>query len=309
MPLAASVAMPTAALPKPTVLVVDDKKANQLALAAVLEDDYVLLFADSGDEALAQLRQRSNIDVILLDIQMPGMDGFETAEAIKKIEAVKDIPIIFVTAVFRDDPYVKKGYAAGGLDYFTKPFDPDVLKLKLRVYASFRTRDNILRQRELHIRESEELLRVGRKLSSVLESLTVGVLIADVDGRICQTTEEVSRILKSSGPDQDDDYGEILGWWDQAGKMIKNEGGPLARAIHEGKTSHSEPTEIMCLDGSKKIILVSACPLRGLDSRLVGAVILVQDMTEPKKIEEALADRVTRLIGLSVELEESAVRR
>ncbi|HUQ24866.1 MAG TPA: response regulator [Burkholderiales bacterium] len=300
--------MPTGSLRKPTVLAVDDKPANLLALAALLEDEYDVLFADSGAAALALLRQRANIDVILLDIQMPGMDGFETAAAIKRIEAVKETPIIFVTAVFHEDPHIKRGYAVGGVDYFSKPFDPDILKLKLRIYASFRTRESILKQREFHLRESEELLRVGQKLSSLLESLTVGVLIADVAGRICQTTEEVSRILKSTQPTLDDAYGEILKWWDQAGRMIKSQEGPLARAIQEGRTSHSEPTEITCLDGSKKTILLSASPLRGLDSRLVGAVILVQDMTEPKKIEEALADRVTRLIGLGVELEESAVR-
>ena len=194
------------------------------------------------------------------------------------------------------------------MDYFSKPFDPDLLKLKLRIYAAFRTRENILRERELHVRESEELLRVGRKLSSVLESLTVGVLIADVDGRICQTTEEVSRIFRIEESARDDAYGQILGWWDREGRMIKNHGGPLSRALHEGQTSHGEPTEIACLDGAKKTILVSASPLRGLDNRLVGGVVLIQDMTEPKKIEKALAERVTRLIGLGVELEESAVR-
>jgi CheY-like chemotaxis protein len=299
--------MPAINLPKATLLVVDDKRANQLALGALLEEEYSMEFADSGEEALALLKQRPNIDVILMDIQMPGMDGYQTAAAIKQMDAAKDIPIIFVTAVYHEDPHVKRGYAAGGVDYFSKPFDPDLLKLKLRIYSSFRTRENILRQREFHVRESEELLRVGRKLASVLESLTVGVLIADTDGRICQTTEEVSRILKTVEVAREDSYGEILGWWDHAGKMIKNEGGPLSRALR-GQTSHSEPTEITCLDGSKKTILISASPLRGLDSRLVGAVILIQDMTEPKQIEKALADRVTRLIGVSVELEESAVR-
>jgi PAS domain-containing protein len=114
--------------------------------------------------------------------------------------------------------------------------------------------------------------------------------------------------LKSAELAANDSYGEILGWWDRAGRMIKNDGGPLARALHEGKTSHSEPVSIICVDGSTKRILASASPLRGLDNRLVGAVVLVQDMTEPRKIEEALEDRVTRLIGLGVELEQSAVR-
>ncbi len=298
--------MATKPLRKATVLAVDDNRANLLALEMLLSDEFEVLSANSGEEAIYIVATRPHIDVILLDLQMPGMDGFETAAAIKKRDA--GIPIIFITAVYTEDPYVKKGYQAGGLDYFSKPFDPDILKLKLRVYSSFRTRENVLKQRELHIQESEELLRVGRKLSSLLESLTVGVLIADVEGRICQTTEEVSRIFKSSEAVANDSYGEILGWWDRAGRMIKDEGGPLARALHEGSTSHSEPMSIKCFDGSTKNILASASPLRGLDDRLVGAVVLIQDMTEPRKIEEALEERVTRLIGLGVELEESAVR-
>jgi CheY-like chemotaxis protein len=293
---------------KPRLLVVDDKRANQLALDALLSDEYRLLFADSGAAALEMARQHADIAVILLDIQMPVMDGYETAARLKQIESAKDIPIVFVTAVFHEDPHVKRGYAAGGVDYFSKPFDPDLLRLKLRIYSSFRTRENVLKERELHIRESEELLRVGRKLSSVLESLTVGVLIADVDGRICQTTDEVSRILKAVEPAESDSYGEILGWWDGAGRLIKDENGPLARAIHEGRSSHSEPLEIRCFDGETRSVLISARPLRGLDNRLVGAVVLLQDMTEPRRIEEALEDRVSRLIGLGVELEESAVR-
>jgi response regulator RpfG family c-di-GMP phosphodiesterase len=292
---------------KPTLLVVDDKRANLLAFEALLGEEYQLVFAQSGKEALSLLMKQPDVDVIVLDVQMPIMDGFETAAAIKKIEVAREIPIIFVTAVYNEDPHIRRGYAVGGVDYFGKPFDPDILKLKLRIYASFRNRENILRQRELHIRESEELLRVGRKLSSVLESLSVGVLIADTEGRICQSTEEVSRIFKAIEPLANDSYGELLGWWDGDGRMIKHERGALARAL-AGHTSHSEPLEIKCFDGSAKNILMSASPLRGLDNRLVGAVVLIQDMTEPRRIEEALEHRVTRLISLGVELEETAVR-
>lgn len=293
---------------KPTILAVDDKRANLLTLEAVLGEEYQLVFAESGEEAVLTISKHPHIDVILLDIQMPAMDGFETARAIKKLDAGKEIPIIFITAVFTEDPHIRKGYEAGGIDYFSKPFDPEILKLKLRIYAAFRTRENVLRQRELHLRESEELIRVGRKLSALLESLTVGVLIADLEGRICQTTEEVSRIFKSVEPIENDSYGEILGWWDREGKMIKNQGGPIAQALKEGKTTHSVPISTKCLDGSSKNILASASPLRGLDKRIVGAVVLIKDMTEPRKIEEAIEDRVTRLISLGVELEESAVR-
>jgi CheY-like chemotaxis protein len=299
--------VPVNSAPKATVLAVDDKRANLLALEALLGDEYSLVFASSGEEALAALDQRKDIDVVLLDVQMPGMDGFETAEAMKKKESAKDIPIIFITAVYSEDPHVRRGYEAGGIDYFSKPFDPDVLKLKLRIYASFRTREAILRQRELHMRESEELLSVGRKLSSMLESLSVGVLIADAEGRLCQSTDEVSRIFRCAECAANDLYGEILGWWGRDGRMIKSENGPLARALQRGQASRAEPIEIRCCDGTSKTVLASASPLRGLDSRVVGAVVLLQDMTEPRRVGEALESRVSRLIGLGMELEQTAV--
>jgi CheY-like chemotaxis protein len=292
---------------KPKVLIVDDKPANHLALAAVLEADHELRFANSGPEAIEMLAQSPEVDVILMDVHMPDMDGFECAVHLKKTERIRDIPIIFITAVYQDDPFVKRGYEVGGIDYFSKPFDPDILRMKIGAYAGFRLREELLRERELQIRESEEVLRVGRKLSALLESLPVGVLMADVEGRICQSTEMAQRILKAE-PAHADAYGELLGWWDSAGQMIKDERGPLARALRAGETTHSAPVSIRCLDGTTKTILASVSPLRGLDGRRVGAVVLIRDLSEAKKIEEDLAQRVTKLIGLGVELEQSAAR-
>ena len=289
---------------KARILAVDDKKANLVALDAILYAEYDLVFAESGAEALAVLQARQDIDLVLMDVQMPDLDGFETAARIKKIEGCNELPIIFITAIFTEDPWVKKGYEVGGIDYFSKPFDPEILKLKIAMYASFRLRSQFLKERELHLKESEELLRVGRKLSTVLESLPVGVLIADPEGRICQVTEEVARILNTGSTDPDS-YGELLGWWDTAGKMLKNHGGPLARALQHGESTHSERVTIRRFNGAAKTIVASASPLRGLDRRIVGAVVLIQDLTETKKIEEDLEKRVTNLISLGVELEES----
>src|SRR5262245_28403651 len=233
---------------KPVVLAVDDKRANLLALEALLGESYTIVHANSGAQALAIVGARDDIDVILMDVQMPEMDGFETAREIKRLENGKTAPIIFVTAVYSEDPYVKKGYEVGGVDYFSKPFDPEILRMKVGVYAAFRSRERLLKERERHVQESEELLRVGRKLSSMLESLEVGVLIADVEGRICQSTQEASRIFKSLEPIEHDAYGELLGWWDRAGRMIKDESGPLQRALRKGERSHGEPMEINCWD-------------------------------------------------------------
>ena len=296
-------------LKKATILAVDDTPANLLALQAVLERDFNLVLARSGPEAISILETRSDIDVILMDVQMPVIDGYEAARRIKQLPSSAEVPIIFITAVYKEDEWVKRGYAVGGVDYFTKPFDPDVLKLKIAVYASYKLQDELLKERERNITESEELLRVGRKLSQVLEALPIGVLIADVEGRICQTTEQVARILGSVVPAQTDSYGEILGWWDASGRMLKQGSGPLARAIRDGETSRSEPIPIRCVDGTHKTILISASPLRGLDGKIVGGVVLLQDLTESKKIiEEELQQRVAKLISLGVELEAATPR-
>jgi CheY-like chemotaxis protein len=294
---------------KPNVLAVDDKAANLVALDAVLHDHCNVIRAQSGAEALSILKSRDcrGIDVILMDVHMPELDGYETAKRIKKLPGCADLPIVFITAIYTEDPYVKKGYEAGGIDYFGKPFDPEILKMKIAIYTSFRRRARYIHERERHVRESQELLMVGRKMTSVLESLPVGVLIADLEGRICQTTQEVSRILRAEGEIDNDVYGGILGWWDAGGQTIKDRGGPLARALRHGEVSHSQPMRIRCFDGATRTLLASTSPLRGLGGEIVGAVILIQDVTEPSRIQEDLEQRVTRMISLGVEIEQSAV--
>jgi len=98
------------------VLAVDDQHANLVTLDAVLSPDFDVVRARSGEEALAILQARDDIDVILLDVQMPGMDGFEVAARVKQLPGCKDIPIVFVTAVYHEDPFVKQGYQVGIID-------------------------------------------------------------------------------------------------------------------------------------------------------------------------------------------------
>src|SRR5262249_61427691 len=111
-------------------------------------------FAKSGEEAIEVLEKRRDIDLVLMDVQMPGMDGFESAARIKQMEAHKDVPIIFITAIFTENPWIKKGYEVGGIDYFTKPFDPDILKLKVAVFSSVRPKGAFPKEKALHLPES-----------------------------------------------------------------------------------------------------------------------------------------------------------
>jgi PAS domain S-box-containing protein len=290
---------------KPKLLLVDDNAGNLLALQAVLgEADYELISASSGAQAL-ELVKKHEIALVLLDIQMPGMDGFETARRLKKVDGFANIPIIFITAIYSQDPYVKKGYEVGAVDYFTKPFDPELLKLKVRVYVSYWQRNTLLEERERRIRESAELLEAGRKLSGILEKLPVGVIIADAEGRIHQTNEEISKIWGSRGLETDA-YGEYLGWWGRDGKLLKAKQGPLAKAARDGVSTHNELLKIKCFDGTPKTILTSASPLRGLDGGIVGAVVVMRDVTEQKRIEEELLQRIQKLVSLGLEFEQAA---
>jgi PAS domain S-box-containing protein len=289
---------------KPTILAVDDTPANLIAVEAVLERDFNLRFARSGAESIAMLEAEPDVDVVLMDVQMPVMDGYEAARRIKALPGCGDVPIVFITAVFKEDPFVKRGYEAGGLDYFTKPFDPDLLRLKMTVYASFRQRAAVLEERERQIRETEELMKAGRKLSAVLESLPVGVLIADQQGRICQANDEASRIFKSEALIENDAYGEILGWWDARSNAIKEPQGAVARALHSGASSQNEH-KVTCFDGVSRTIRTTASPLLGLGGEVVGAVIVIKDLTEPKRLEQELESRVARLVTVGVELEQS----
>src|ERR1700754_3595299 len=138
-------------------LLVDDRKDNLLALEAILHGLPVTPVAvESGEAALKQLLT-DDFAVILLDAQMPDMDGFETANHIKRRERTRHVPILFLTAAQRDAQLALRGYAAGAVDYLTKPFDPWVLRAQVSVFVELWTKTRQLEaQAELvKVREGE----------------------------------------------------------------------------------------------------------------------------------------------------------
>ena len=129
---------------KAGVLLVDDRPENLLALEALLEGlDYRLLKAQSGIEALKLLLEE-DVALILLDVQMPEMDGFETARLIRQRERTRHVPIIFVTAIYEEEHHVAQGYAAGAMDYMVKPIQLDVLKAKVAAFLDLAKEHQVL---------------------------------------------------------------------------------------------------------------------------------------------------------------------
>src|ERR671935_2586969 len=144
------------------VLLVDDRPDNLLALEGILAPlRQDLLYAHSGDEALRQLL-RHEVAVILLDVQMPELDGFETARLIKQRERTKHVPIIFVTAISKDEEHVFRGYSTGAVDYVFKPFNPEVLRSKVSVFIELHEKNAQLRQQAELLKE-QELAEVRRE--------------------------------------------------------------------------------------------------------------------------------------------------
>jgi two-component system, sensor histidine kinase len=155
---------------KVNILLVDDHEEGLLALEAVLKDPkYNLIRAHSGDEALAAVLGL-DFAVILMDVQMPGLDGFETVNLIKQRERSKDIPVIFVTAINKEDEFVRRGYKTGAIDYIFKPFDPFVLNLKVAAFVDlYQKTKQLLEQAEM-LRQSEIRDRARQLTTLQLES-------------------------------------------------------------------------------------------------------------------------------------------
>ncbi|RWW98762.1 hybrid sensor histidine kinase/response regulator [Flavobacterium cerinum] len=138
------------------ILIVDDIRANIIALKKILEiQGFEVDTAESGEEALKKILKK-NYSLIIMDVQMPGMDGFEAVETLAGSNRTKDIPVIFLSAVNKEKKFISKGYASGGVDYITKPVDPDLLILKVKTFLKLYDQQNELKNiRDLLSKEIE----------------------------------------------------------------------------------------------------------------------------------------------------------
>ncbi|GII80700.1 response regulator [Sphaerisporangium rufum] len=167
------------------ILLVDDREENLIALEAILSSlDVVAVRARSGEEALKALLS-TDFALILLDVRMPGMDGFETAAHIKRRERTRNIPIIFLTVVDSAPDYAFRGYAAGAVDYLTKPFDPWVLRAKVSVFVELFGLNRKLTEQAALLRE---------RLTAELPEGVGTEVLPELSSRLTAVEEELSRV-------------------------------------------------------------------------------------------------------------------
>ena len=171
------------------VLLVDDQPNNLIALEAMLADAHVqCVRAESGMQALRRLLD-DDFAVILLDVQMPEMDGFETANLIRQREKSRHTPIIFVTALSRNESNVFQGYSVGAVDYLFKPIVPEILKSKVQVFV------DLFRQNQKLEHQTSELSRLSRQNELILNSAADGVIGVSLDGTVTFVNPSASRMI------------------------------------------------------------------------------------------------------------------
>ena len=264
------------------ILLVDDQPNNLLALESILsETGENLVTAQSGTEALRQLLHH-DFAVVLLDVQMPDLDGFETANLIRERDRSRDTPIIFLTALSRSESHVFRGYELGAVDYIFKPFHPDILRSKVNVFVE------LFRKREAFKQQAHELARISKQNELILKAAAEGVFGVGLEGATTFVNPAAARML---GHQQSEIIGkEIHTLVHPVFSGVRTCDLEVCRlyAVVHGEPSYEEIEDTFFrADGTSFPVEFSASPMRDVEGDLLGSVITFRDVTERRAAAHA----------------------
>jgi len=259
------------------ILLVDDQPNNLLALESILaETGENLVTAESGRAALKHLLQM-DFAVVLLDVQMPDLDGFETASLIRQRDRSRDTPIIFLTALSRSETNVFRGYELGAVDYIFKPFNADILRSKVNVFVE------LFRKREAFKRQAQELARLIRQNELILNAAAEGVFGVGLDGATTFVNPAAARMI---GRAQEEISGvDIHKLVHPAFPGVTTCDVARCRlyAVVHGEPAYEEIAETFFRkDGTSFPVEFCASPMRDEAGDLLGSVITFRDVTEKR---------------------------
>lgn len=272
------------------ILIVDDRKENLFSLKTVLEQQgFQSDTALSGEEALRMVL-KNEYALVILDVQMPSMDGFEVAEAITGMNKTKDIPIIFLSAVNTHKRFITKGFESGAVDYLTKPVDPDILMLKVRNFYRLYEKNSALKEAE------KELTATVSELHSTLEALPQLAFTTDKNGKIEFVNKQWFLFAESK-----ETFPDTL------------PGTPLLKDVWQQSIQRTEAIEKeVCIqkkaDGQYYYHLLRATPVfvDGLLTRWVGTLTSIHEQKMLNEtLENRVAERTRELVQINRELESS----
>ena len=297
------------------VLVVDDDERNLLAIKTVIEDIADVVTARSGEEALRHLLA-GDFAVILLDVYMPGMDGYETAQLARGREQTKRIPIVFLSAVNKESKHLIRGYSMGAVDYVFKPVDPVILRSKVSVFVDLfmmtrevqrkarqeqKLLDESLRLNAERLKTEQELRLVEQRQAAIIQSLPIILYLEDIGGAarvprfVSGNFQSVTGFEYSALQDNPDLWAERLHPDDRERAIM---------TLMSRRTGRGWAVEYrwLCADGRYKHFLDQAVLLRDKENKPLEFAGTLMDVTDRRELESQLAharkmDAIGQLTG------------
>jgi PAS domain S-box-containing protein len=264
------------------LLIVDDHAHNLFTLRTLIQAhmDVAILEATSGQQAIDLTLSHPDIDLIILDVQMPEMDGFQTASMLKMRKRTRDIPIIFLTAAFKSEEFQQRGYAVGAVDYLLKPIEDNQLINKISTYFRLiekeRALNVVLEQRVAE--RTAQLVQAKGYLENIITHMGEALLVLNPEGEIKMVNPAACRML---GYGEDDLLGMSIGdvfeeeGDEEAGAFM---GTWLEALIRTGALSKIE-ARFIASNGRRVPILFSRTAVKNEDGRINDIICIAKDMT------------------------------
>jgi PAS domain S-box-containing protein len=271
------------------LLIVDDHAHNLFTLRTLIEKhmDAGILEATSGQDAIDVTLQHPDIDLIILDVQMPEMDGFQTASLLKRRKRTRDIPIIFLTAAFKSEEFQQRGYAVGAVDYLLKPIEDNQLINKISTYFRLIEKERALNVvlEEKVAERTDQLRQAKQYLENIITYMGEALLVLTPQGEIKMVNPTACQMLDYSEKD-------LLGM--SIGDVFEEEGDEQAGAfmgiwlealIRTGALSKID-ARFIAKDGRRVPILFSRTAVKDQGGNITDIICIAKDMTGYVRVDE-----------------------
>ena len=271
------------------ILIVDDIQNNLFTLRTLIEKhmDVEVLEADSGQAAIDIALQDPSIDLIILDVQMPDMDGFQTASMLKVRHKTRDIPIIFLTAAYKTDDFQQKGYEVGAADYLLKPIDDNQLINKISTYLRLIEKERDMNRRlESLIDERTAELRIAKQyLENIIINMGEALLLLEPGGRITAANPAACKMLNY---DEQDLLGMAIGDVFEEEETFQANAfmGTWLEALIRTGTINSIEERFIASDQRRVPVLFSRTALKNEAGEITDIICIAKDMTGYTRVEK-----------------------
>ena len=270
------------------ILLVDDLPENLFALEVILStEDYLCVKANSGNDALKILLHEQDFAIILIDVQMPMMDGFETVELIRQIEKLKYVPIIFLTASMDNSLQISKGYQAGAVDYMIKPLSPEILKAKVAVFV------------DLH-KKNQELLVQAQQLKKLNTDLKAQKLLSEYSHSLIEASHDPLFAISPEGKITDMNNASVKVTGIARQKLIGTDffdyftepqkAREVYQKVFEKGFVADSPLILRHKNGKLIHVLFNGSVYKDDKKNVLGVVIVARDVTDQKRTEKELTE-------------------